>query len=351
MIEELRIENFRCFDKLTVSKLKRMNIIVGTNSSGKTSLLESLFMVAGAAAPNATFQLRALRQLGNQVQIAGDPSVYKALWEDLFHWYDQKKMISISATGSTSDSRSLSVYYTESSNQLLPFGDQDVPSAIFPQINFEWKRGTEDPVVVKPKLTAKGLEFEGNSFEYFPVIFFAPHATSAPDENARRFSALSRDGNVDSIIEALKAEYSFIESLSIEYASNIPSVFASLKGSKKKLPLGLLSDGVNKFLGILLGIATFPKGTVLIDQIEDGFYFDRLESIWRTVHRFAVRHEVQMFITTHSRECLNAMRPVLEEYSSDFCLLRAKRDKTTSSVAHFSGSSMFAALQKNGEIR
>jgi AAA15 family ATPase/GTPase len=351
MIESLRVANFRCYSSLKLTGLKRINIVVGANSSGKTTLLESLFMVAGASAPNAAFQLRALRQLGGQLQFVSDPSSYQGLWEDLFHWYKLDQIISIEATGSSQDSRSLLVYYDDSSNQLLPFGSQSVPSAFFPQINFEWKRGNENAVLVKPKITPKGLEFDGASTEYFPLILFGPHASNTPDENARRFSALSRDGKSDSVIDALRREFSFLDSLSIEYASNMPSVFATVKGNSKKLPVGLLSDGINKLLSILLGIASFSRGTVLIDQIEDGFYFDRLRSIWEIIYSFAVLHNVQIFVTTHSRECLESMLPVVKAHVTDFCLLRAKRDKSSCSIQQFDGEGLLAALEKRGEIR
>lgn len=42
MIEKLRIENFRCFKSVFLEGLRRVNIIVGRNASGKTVLLESI---------------------------------------------------------------------------------------------------------------------------------------------------------------------------------------------------------------------------------------------------------------------------------------------------------------------
>ena len=186
----------------------------------------------------------------------------------MFHWFDLKRIISISAVGSAGDSRSLTVSYGDTEKQLLPFGSESPATnrpiqTSFPQISFAWRRGESEPVVVKPKITAKGLEFEGSSPEYFPAILFGPHTTNTPEENARRFSNLSKQGKAESIVKALRDEYPFLEELSIEYASGIPSVFAKVRGSSKKLAIGLLSDGINKLLGILLGIATFGGGTIL----------------------------------------------------------------------------------------
>ena len=42
MYTSFSIENFRCFEDLTVEPLARVNLICGENNTGKTALLESL---------------------------------------------------------------------------------------------------------------------------------------------------------------------------------------------------------------------------------------------------------------------------------------------------------------------
>jgi AAA15 family ATPase/GTPase len=44
MIEDIEINNFRCFDRLKVSGCKRINLISGKNNVGKTALLEAIFL-------------------------------------------------------------------------------------------------------------------------------------------------------------------------------------------------------------------------------------------------------------------------------------------------------------------
>jgi recombinational DNA repair ATPase RecF len=45
MMRSLSIENFRSYRELHLSPLRRVNILVGDNGSGKTALLEALFLV------------------------------------------------------------------------------------------------------------------------------------------------------------------------------------------------------------------------------------------------------------------------------------------------------------------
>jgi hypothetical protein len=352
MIERITIQNFRCFSELEIAGLKRMNVIVGGNSSGKSAFLESLFMCAGAAAPNVAFQLRAFRQLGAQIQVQADATAYESLWQDLFHWLDRNKTISIVAVGNSGDSRTLRVFYIATTTQTLPFGQQPIGGGLLPQIVFEWQRASNPPIAVKPRLTAQGLQIDGASVDHFPIAMFGLHVADPPEDNAKRFSELSKAGRVQPVIDAMKTEYPFVESLSIEYNNGIGMVFATLVGRREKLPVALISDGVNKLLSILLAVASFPQGMILIDEFESGFYYKRLPSIWESIYAFARFNEVQIFATTHSQECLHALLPVLQKNAHDFCMLRAEKNSpNANTIVRFDGDELLSALSKDGELR
>ncbi len=42
MLKSLKIENFRCFQSFELLDLGQINLLVGTNNSGKTSILEAI---------------------------------------------------------------------------------------------------------------------------------------------------------------------------------------------------------------------------------------------------------------------------------------------------------------------
>jgi AAA domain, putative AbiEii toxin, Type IV TA system/AAA ATPase domain len=354
MIDGINIQNFRCFASLQLSGLQRINVIVGRNSSGKTALLEAIFLSGAPGAPSIIFQLRALRHLGTQVQIAGDPVGYRALWEDLFHWFNQEKTISIEVLGTNGDSRSWRASYSDIASQVLPLGNQPINPTFLPQITFEWQRSDQSPVTTRPLITSAGLVVEGMvTASVFPTLLFAPHSPDSPEEHARRFSELSKAGEIGPILKGLRTEFPFVKSLSLEYYSHTPAVYAdvSVNGDNRKMPVGLLSDGVNKLMGILLGIATSKGGTVLIDQIEDGLYYDRLESIWKLIYEFAAEAQCQIFATTHSMECLKAMLPAMKRHKGNFQLLRAERENGESIVTPVKGKFLESALEQNFEVR
>jgi len=59
--QSFEVGNFRCFRKLNLAQLERVNLIAGMNNVGKTALLEALFLHCSAYNPELTLRLNAFR--------------------------------------------------------------------------------------------------------------------------------------------------------------------------------------------------------------------------------------------------------------------------------------------------
>jgi hypothetical protein len=360
MISKIEVYNFRCFKSLELEGLKRVNLITGQNSSGKSAFLEAIFISSGSLAPSTIFQMRAIRRMGGQVAAPNDAMTYRGLWQDAFFDFNENKKVTIRMTGNpASDGRSLKFeYIAPVSNPELPFeklslpdGGSRAPQAGMPQIEFKWKRDGHPEITAKPRFLATGMQIETASVDLFPCVWFTPGVLETPDENAKRFSELDKKGELAPILEALAKEFPFIEGLSLDYHAGYPMVFAKLAGQNRKLPVPLVSDGVNRLLGICLGLAIFRGGIVLIDQIEDGFHHKLLPSIWKSIYSLAKKFNVQLFVSSHSRECIGAMMGILRDHESDFTLLRATRKDLGSTITVLDGKYLEAALEQDFEVR
>ena len=45
MLRDLTVQNYRCFKYFHIDGLERVNLFVGNNNSGKTSLLEAIYLL------------------------------------------------------------------------------------------------------------------------------------------------------------------------------------------------------------------------------------------------------------------------------------------------------------------
>jgi hypothetical protein len=62
-LESLRVQNFRTFRDLTIDRLGRVNLIVGKNNVGTTSLLEAVHFYAGGGTRGGLSSLASSREL------------------------------------------------------------------------------------------------------------------------------------------------------------------------------------------------------------------------------------------------------------------------------------------------
>jgi hypothetical protein len=348
MIESVRIENFRCFRQVEVRDLRRISVLVGQNASGKTAFLEAVFLARGGSSQMG-LKLRPFRGLGPEMQISRDRQGYEAIWKYLFHDLNQERRILVDLTGSGGLTRTLEVFYEQPDSLMLPFGTQSIEAEQIHEVVFLWAVPS-GKVLSKAKLSDKGLTFEGRG-ESEPALFFSPWLRESPAENAARFSALSKQHKESVIVKAIQDEYPFVESLSVEIDMGVATVYASIRGMREKIPMPLVSDGVNKLLGLLLGIAALSGGVVLIDEVENGFFHARLPAIWRLLLKACREFDVQVFATVHSRESLEAAAEASAEDADQFCLIRTEKRNGEVGAVRFSGAEFASAVRHGFEVR
>jgi AAA15 family ATPase/GTPase len=350
MIESIRVENFRCYQKLELEKLRRINVIVGKNASGKTALLESIF-IAGGNSPEIAIRVDSLRGLGSKIQIKLVRSAYESLWRDLFFGFDQNKNISIHLMGSPTNTRSVNISYSRGESFTLPISEVvNVDSPLIVPIVFEWSDLNRVASRSEVRVTPEGLVLGGGG-EALPLSFFSSATQSNPTENADRFSDLSKRGKGEAVIEGLRKEFPYVDDVSIQMRASTAMLYASIKNIPEKMPLGLVSSGINKLVSLMLGIADKPQGIVLVDEIENGFYHDTLPTIWSTLWRLCKGYNAQLFASTHSQECLKALLPAINQNEEDFLLIRTYKENGRCLAETFSGRKLESAILQNIDVR
>lgn len=342
MIETLTINNFRCFRYVMLENLRRVNIVVGRNASGKTALLESIFLAASAQ-PESVIRMRGWRLLGNVQELA-------SAWKDLFYGFDDSQIVSISLHGTPKCTQMLRVFYEPDRQLVLSLSPSgEIIDQPFP-LTFERTNEQGDVSKIPIKLTADGLKIAAMPSPV-KVSYYASALRASTKDAAKRFSTLSKRNEENRMVETLRRVYPFIEGLSLETDGNEYMVYASVTSVKEKVPVSLISEGVYKLMSILLGIIESAGGAVLIDEIENGFYFETLPEIWKLLLEFAEEYKTQLFVSTHSLEAIRDLSPLLETDEGKFSLLRTEKSNGECVVRKFAGVSLRNAIEQRIEVR
>ena len=293
-----------------------------------------------------------MRGLGDTVAVSTDPGFFESLWRDLFFDFDETSTIALNSVGTEENTRSLVVSYGPPEGATLPFGHRSVEDHVrHANIDFEYKTANREVVKYRPAVTGKGLSF-GAVVESFPAILLSPVSREGPEHNGQRFSLLSKRGEHKAIVSVIRKQFPFIEDLSVEYHGGTAMVHAQLRSVHEKVPLPLVSDGINKMLSILL--AAHPFLTRHRPHRRDG------ERPVLRSHGPCVRRDprclpgieyptVRDHLTVWST-CARCFRSS-ENTPDDFRLLRTTKDNGASAVDCFDGEHFAAALEEGLEIR
>jgi AAA15 family ATPase/GTPase len=357
MITSLEIENFRPFKKTQLSDLKRINIVVGDNASGKTAFLEALFLAA-ASNPQAPITLRQWRGL-EAAQGTTTTDLYDSLWNNLFNEFDRTRLINIQLHGSENDSRSLSMYFQKEAEVTLPLqqnggGTTELkPSTgIYQPFVFHWKSPDAADVILTMRSTAGGLQVQGIMHESNLRSAFIPaHAQTSNQYTAVLFSNLSKQNKETDFVAALKLQFPKLQKVSVELDAGASALFVSVPWLKQKIPLALFSNAASNLASILLNISSSGHGIVCIDEIENGFHYSRYETVWQQTYDFADLFETQIFASTHSLECLKAALPTIKKHPTDFAIVQLKLNTGISESFVVPEKDAVAAIENDIEIR
>ncbi|MCC5875779.1 MAG: AAA family ATPase [Candidatus Sumerlaeia bacterium] len=82
---------------------------------------------------------------------------------------------------------------------------------------------------------------------------------------------------------------------------------AKLDGVDKPVPIGSLGHGVSCIFNLALGLANSEFDIFLVDELETGLHYSILPKIWEMLLKATDEGDTQIFVTTHSRDCLNAL--------------------------------------------
>jgi len=337
-LSKVGINGFRGLRHLDLDGLGRINILVGGNNSGKTSVLEALSILCQPYNPHEWREMIYRRDFGG----LDETRVQSLRWcfTQAADLSDSDLLVEASCEFECQGEfplRTLRVRYTEFFGEPSP---DEVkrhfrPWRDFPPHFEEVKRGVD--LVHFPDWAEFGGSDLDHSQPYVvaykdpPTLRFwegLPWTRRGPSEtgpkiNTKTLTPCSYQINRDQVIfysrQVFQQDFPNIPELLRDFDNDIESIeLASMRGDRpaiyikhKRLgiaPLSIFGDATRRAVLLASTLLSLKDGGVLlIDEVEAGIHFGALGRVFEWLVKAAQSLRVQVFITTHSLEALDAM--------------------------------------------
>jgi ABC-type lipoprotein export system ATPase subunit len=356
-IEGISIENFRLFRKLDAKGFGRVNLITGTNNSGKTTLLEALFLCLGPRNPQLWLNVNSRRGL-SRVSPKQSTAAY------LFHRTETSEPVFLTIQSSSSLKYSLEIELIQPTfyDIIDTVGSQgsqadsgvmttdELAEAVIVQLTFI---SNDDPPQITRAIIGgpDKLRFEGRRGPVFHDSVFLSDRTDESNlrSQANRYSDLDKEGSIsifDQLLQIIEPE---LKRTSLAIENDVTLIHGDVGFGL--VPLSLLSSGTRRLTDVLLALAHSRYAVVLIDEIENSFHHSVLDKVWSALAQFVGDYQCQVFATTHSSECVSSALQVFKDSSLDFRLHRLDRQGDRSELFTFDVDQLAAALETGWEVR
>jgi predicted ATPase len=305
-ITSLEVENFRCFKKLNVPGLTPVSLFVGANNAGKTTLLEAIEAVASTDSPFLLY--RASFERGEFRRRPGPGEDVVEI--DLRHWFyghrlDEGATFALRATGSNA-------LFVQRTIQRVPaeLGAPFTQGGFMLSIERPGSRARLPPLpLTEDNLLGAGpaSRFGKHGLRLKPPVGFVTTDHLFPSELLPIWTSVVLTPGEQRTVEALRLVEPSVDRIAISGSRDAVSPQVLLRGDDAPVPLGSLGEGVSRILTLALHLAATQGGVLLIDEIESGLHWSALPKVWRFLVETARILDVQVFATTHSKDCIEAL--------------------------------------------
>ena len=350
MLKHLRIRNFRLFDDLEIGEMGRINLITGLNNSGKTTLLEALFLLSAGGNPQVALNTNVIRGIDS---VTGPTeTIHEIVWKPMFFFLDVGKHISIQGKHNFLGPLTLEISLGRPDVIELPLAGTDPasvagsPGARTLAFSFIDSSGRKVESGIRP--TGHAIRIDGSDAEVpFSAVFLSSRMTNFR-EDAVRLGQLRKRKQHDAVADALRVVEPKLVSVEDNSASGQPLIWADI-GLPELVPLPATGEGMTRVARLVLAISSAPKRVVLVDEIENGLHHSVMPDLWRVVDRAARKFDVQVVATTHSFECVEAAHRALG--CEGFLLHHLEVNDDGNRCVTFGPEALDGAIRHNLEVR
>lgn len=325
-LDSLTIGAFRGLRDLRLEGLGSVNVLVGDNNSGKSSVLEALALFARPFDDKTWLASASLREIGG-------PGF---LLSDAVNWFfphsagmDEHSPVRLSGfiSGKKEASR------VEASIRLVNATDPDVAGLVVPRRYVDVVRFLNETDVEGATLGFWGgnwsVDRDVPEPKMLPLRLLSSVAHRLTALQTAEVSSVLQKNNTKPVLEALRLfDQDIIEFLLLtggDGKNPRPYLRHRRLGSTSPAPLSIFGDGLRRAFSIALSLHAARNGLLLLDEIETAIHPTALTSFFGWLIKVSRHNRIQLFCTTHSLEAVDALIAAETDHPADIVVHRLER--------------------------
>jgi len=352
MIKSIAIKNYRGIKDLEIDNFKKYNFFIGDNGSKKTTILESL----GIGLSLLNFE-KILRSAKNRKM-----KIKKENISSLFFNSDTTNVIDFILETTDNVKVETTVSIDKTLSMFQDFSSSEINNDFSDYLYTIKKRIKQDNLKTNIYVKENSqIIYRDSEMDKIPLSFqnFLEKYNISIEISDNLKNSSDTIFQIDRIIKNRKKE-ELLKYLQIidkdikEIYINDEEIFVEKETLKKFIPISSIGDGMVLALDIITSLILVDDfRVILIDEIERGIYYKNYRKLSEIMIELCKNNQnIQLFITTHSKEFLETFNEVLVETEKDnFSLFSLRNKKENVNFVHYTSEELKDTLETGWDPR
>ena len=352
MIKSIAIKNYRGIKDLKIDNFKKYNFFIGDNGSKKTTILESI----GIGLSLLEFE-RILKNARNRKM-----KIKKENVSSLFFNSDTNNTIKFILETTDNIQAKTIVSIDKTLSMFQEFSSNEISNTLSNYLYTIEKKIKEDKLKANIHIKENSqTTYRDFKIDKIPTSFqnFLEKYNILVEISDNLKNSSGTIFQVDEIIKNRKKE-ELLKYLQIidkdikEIYINDEEIFVEKETLKEFIPISSIGDGMVLALDIITSLILVDDfRVILIDEIERGIYYKNYRKLSEIMIELCKNNQnIQLFITTHSKEFLETFNEVLVETEKDnFSLFSLRNKKEKLDFVHYTSEELKDTLETGWDPR
>ncbi|CAA6798646.1 MAG: Unknown protein [uncultured Sulfurovum sp.] len=284
-IKNIEIKNFKCFDDFKAEGFGRVNLIGGKNNVGKTAFMEALFF-------NTTvikFSFESLIKSLISIHVFRNYQMLYTLSDANNNAYSQlifsflKEYFNVSLL-------------TNKNNLTIKLKNNEVIINIDDKI---FTNNDFDSIFIETKIPL--------AHNFISSLFIGGEQLINLYDGVKLLRKREEINKFINKFDSDLGEYEIIDAMPVCFSKKL-NTFVNLDA---------YGNGLKRYIAYVCAIWANQGGYIFIDEVENGIHYTNLDKLWEVLLQTSKEANCQLFITTHSKECIESYARVAKKLEDE----------------------------------